>query len=150
MFQYSTIPVEFGKENGMRRILFLVLALVTAGTPVTATTVEWQIQQTMTLKEAPLDMVVSPDGRYIYVLAADGSILMYDEDGTLQDTIAIGQPADGLQIDPSGDRLLVTSRDSKILRVVALEFIRQIDVTGSPFEGPANAPVVIVVFSDFQ
>ena len=36
----------------MTRILFLALALLTAGTPVTATTVEWQIQQTLTLKEA--------------------------------------------------------------------------------------------------
>jgi DNA-binding beta-propeller fold protein YncE len=134
----------------MTRILSFVLALLTAGAPVAATTVEWQIQQTLTLKEAPLDMVVSPDGRFIYVLAADGTILMYGADGTLADTIAIGQPADRLQIDPSGERLLVTSRDSKILRIVALEFIRQIDVTGSPFKGPANAPVVIAVFSDFQ
>jgi DNA-binding beta-propeller fold protein YncE len=134
----------------MRRILFSVLGLLIAAAPVGATTVEWQIQQTLTLKEAPLDMVVSPDGRYIYVLAADGNILMYSADGTLNDTIVIGQPADHLQIDPSGERLLVSSHDSKMLRVVALEFIRQIDVTGSPFKGAANAPVVIAVFSDFQ
>ena len=27
---------------------------------------------------------------------------------------------------------------------------KQIDITGSPFKGPADAPVVMIVFDDFE
>jgi len=134
----------------MRRILFWLWLLFAAVAQASATTVEWQVQQTLTLDAAPLDMAVSPDGRYIYVLAADGAIFIYAADGTLLDTIALGQPVDRFQIDPSGERLLVTNRNNKTLQVIALEFIRRINTSGSPFKGPADAPVVIAVFSDFQ
>ncbi len=41
----------------------------------------------------------------------------------------------------------VVSRQVKGLR---LSFVQDIDIKGSPFKGPADAPVVITIFSDYQ
>jgi hypothetical protein len=34
--------------------------------------------------------------------------------------------------------------------ILVLDFIQNIDVSDSPFKGPADAAVTIAVFSDFQ
>ncbi|MBW2480543.1 MAG: DsbA family protein, partial [Deltaproteobacteria bacterium] len=43
-----------------------------------------------------------------------------------------------------------TSRQKKTVDVIALNFIRKINVSGSPFKGRADAAVTFTVFSDFQ
>jgi hypothetical protein len=36
------------------------------------------------------------------------------------------------------------------VEVIALDFIRKINATGSPSKGRTDAPVTVAVFSDFQ
>ncbi len=45
--------------------------------------------------------------------------------------------------------ILKSAQDKKI-QIVALDFIQQINVSGSPYKGVDDAPVVIAVFSDFE
>jgi protein-disulfide isomerase len=42
------------------------------------------------------------------------------------------------------------SSKKKTLQVVVIEFVQDINVAGAPFKGPADAPVAIVLFTDFQ
>jgi len=42
------------------------------------------------------------------------------------------------------------SRQNKTVEIILLDFISSIDTAGSPFAGPAAAPVIVTVFSDFE
>ncbi len=112
--------------------------------------VEWQIENTLKTGQPPLDVAVSPNGQSIFVLTADGSILIYDNDGKLEDTIKVGTHIDQIRVGPGGEQLFATSRQNQTVEVITLNFIRQIDVTGSPSKGRPEAPVIVTVFSDFQ
>ena len=95
-------------------------------------------------------MAVSPDGRRIFVLTEAGELLIYALDGGLQDSIVIGKHIDQIEMGPKEDLLLLKSRKNRTVEILVMDFIQKINTSGSPFKGPADAPVVITVFSDFQ
>jgi len=113
-------------------------------------TVEWDIQRTLNLKDPPLDVAVSLSGRWVFVLTQAGNVHIYTPDGRLEETIRVDPRADQIRVGPWEDLLLLSSKADKTVQMVALDFIRPINVSGSPFKGPEDAPVVIAVFSDFE
>jgi hypothetical protein len=125
---------------------FIVLTLF-ASSPAT---VEWEVVKTLSLEKAPLDVAVSNNGRYVYVLTEEGVIYIYASDGTKKEKIVVGKSIDGIKAGPIEDVLFLTSRSDKTVQVVTIDFIQNINVSGSPFKGAVDAPVVVAVFSDFQ
>ena len=125
------------------------LTVLTAASWVYAA-VEINIQKTLETDGVPLDVVVSRDGNLTFVLTDNGNVLIYNLTGTLTDTIKIGPHVDQIEIGPTGERLFATSRQNKTVEIITLDFIHEINTLGSPSKGPQEAPVVIVVFSDFQ
>lgn len=111
--------------------------------------VEWSLEHTLQMDQSPLDVAVSPDGKHIFVLTESG-IFVYSQDGKLEDKIDVGYPVDQMKIGPGGKQLFITSRENKTVQVVTIDFIVEINVSGSPYRGPQDAPVVIAVFSDYQ
>ena len=112
--------------------------------------VEWSILKTLKLDAAPIDMAVSPDGRRIFVLTEQGKIVVYSADAEEEATIEVGPQVDKIQLGPGGDILIANSRENKTVQVFAVDFIQKINISGSPFKGPVDAPIVIVAFDDFQ
>jgi len=112
--------------------------------------VEWDVKKTFNLERPPLDLAASLNGKYIYVLTDQGSILIYSVEGKLEDKISVGKQVDGIKVGPWEDIILLTSKKKKEVQIVLLDFIKDIDLSNSPFKGPADAPVEIAVFSDFQ
>ena len=111
--------------------------------------VEWDVVETFKLEKRPLDVAVSADGRWLYVLMEQGNIHIY-RDGALKGKIGVGKKVDGIDVGPRGDILFLTSKKDKVVQLVTVDLVQDINVSGSPFKGLANAPVVIAVFSDFQ
>jgi hypothetical protein len=134
-----------------RSVIFFLIAVIflTLSSPVKGE-VEWDVKKTLNLERPPVDLAVSLNGRYVFVLTDQGSILIYSGDGTLEDKISVGRQVDGIKVGPEEDVLLLTSKKNKTVQILLLEFIKDIDVANSPFKGPADAPVEIAVFSDFQ
>lgn len=128
---------------------FAILLLLAIPFPAGAK-VEWRIENTLKTGQPPLDVAVSSNGQSIFVLTADGSILIYDSNGKLEDTIKVGSHIDQIRVGPGGEQLFATSRQNQTVEVIALNFIREINVMGSPSKGRTDAPVIITVFSDFQ
>jgi len=126
----------------------LVTVLTTASWVFAA--VEINLETTLKTGGVPVDVVVSQDGDLTFVLTDNGNVLIYDRIGKLTDTVEIGPHIDQIEIGPNGERLFAASRQNKTVEIITLDFIRQINTLGSPFKGPLEAPVVIVVFSDFQ
>ena len=112
--------------------------------------VEWNIHKTLKLDTQPLDVAVSQNGNSIFVLTESGRILIYSSDGNLKDTIDVGNHVDQIKSGPTEEWLFLSSRKNKTIEILHVDFIQHIDISGSPFKGSENAPVVIAVFSDFQ
>jgi len=124
----------------------LILMGVAAGS---FASVEWDLERTFQMDQSPLDVAVSPDGKHMFVLTESG-IFVYSQDGKLVDKIDVGYPVDQIKIGPRGKQLFITSRKNNTVQVVTIDFIVDINVSGSPYKGRQDAPVVIAVFSDFQ
>jgi hypothetical protein len=112
--------------------------------------VEWDVQQKLKMDTPPLDVAVSTDGKWIFVLNDSGNILIYSLNGKLEDKISVGSHVDQIRVGPQDNLLLLSSRRNKTVELLAIDFIHKINISGSPFKGPEDAPVVIAVFSDFQ
>jgi DNA-binding beta-propeller fold protein YncE len=112
--------------------------------------VEITPQKTLTTDGVPVDVAVSQDGNLTFVLTDNGKVLIYDRTGNLTDTVEIGPHIDQIEIGPRGERLFVASRKNKTVEIITLDFIHDINTLGAPSKGPPEAPMVIVVFSDFQ
>ncbi|MEJ2234245.1 MAG: hypothetical protein P8X67_09985 [Syntrophobacterales bacterium] len=124
-------------------LLFSWLALSPAA-------VEWDVAGTLNLKQKPRDAAIALNGRWIYVLTYDGEILIYSSDGKLEDSISVGKSVEGIKVGPREDILLLTSGQDKTVQLILLDFIQEINISGSPFKGNSDAPVAIATFNDFE
>ena len=113
-------------------------------------TVEWNVYQTLQLDTTPIDMAISADGRRIFVLTDQGEVLVYSSATNIEATLNVGKNVDQIKTGPREDTLILRSAKDKTVRIVTLDFIQNINISGSPFKGPENAAVVIAVFDDFQ
>ena len=127
-----------------------VVLLLMASAAIGSETLDWEVLDTLQLDATPLDVAISADGKTVFVLTQKGSIQIYQVNGRLTDKIEVGEQIDQIQLSPNGEQLFATSRQSKTVKVIALDFIKQIETRGSPYKGPENAPVVIADFSDFE
>jgi protein-disulfide isomerase len=111
---------------------------------------ESTLQETFNLESSPLDVAVSSDGEWIFVLTKGGTIEVFDAQGRKKDTISADAAVDGIEAGPRPDLLFLRSGKKNTVQLLQVEPIRNIPTVGSPFKGPADAPVEIVVFSEFE
>ncbi len=115
-----------------------------------ASGVQWQVENSWQLPEKPIDLVYSLDGQRVFILTNQQQVLVYDAEGNLLGKIAVKKGVSSIDIAPRGERLyLLNDRDNSFTDL-SVDFMADIDVIGSPFLGKADAPVTIVVFTDFQ
>jgi len=129
---------------------FLSLLIGLGVSPSSHAEVEMTIARTLTLDEIPVDTALSVGGKYIFVLTDKAKVLVYTPDGKLSDTIPVDKSIDSIKAGPREEILLLVSSKKKTVQVAVLEFVQEINVTGSPFRGTADAPVIIALFTDFQ
>ena len=111
---------------------------------------EWDVKRVLKLDSQPLDVAVPNHGNSIFVLTRSGNIQIYSFDGRLKDEINVGNHVDQIKAGPSEEWLFLSSRKNKTVEIIHIDLIQHIDISGSPFRGPENAPITIAVFSDFQ
>jgi Family of unknown function (DUF6476) len=112
--------------------------------------VELNVAMTLKLNEAPRDAVMSLNGKWIYVLTEKNEILVFTSTGRLKDTISVDAQVESIEVGPREDVLVLTREKEKTVQIVTLDLIQDINISGSPFEGNADAPVVIATFNDFE
>ena len=139
------------KRSSMMVLALSVIIVVSMGFAGSVSAeIEWKIRKQVPLTAAPLDNAVSLDGRMLYILSA-GEIMVYSltQDKTIS-TIPVDSDYNRIAVSPRGNSLILTSSADKSLKIIDLEFIYNIDISNLPLKGPANAPVTIAVFSDYQ
>ena len=128
----------------------VIIALLAWPMSSPASNVEWKLKHSLDLKETPVDVAVSPDWQKLFVLTEAGEVQIYSGNGVLIDTINVGTHVDDITAGPQGSVLILKSSQNKKIQIVSLDFIQNINVSGSPLKGSPDAPVVIAVFSDFE
>ncbi len=126
--------------------VFIVLGAAT----VSNAAIEWDIDKKMDIGITPQDVAVSADGRLTFVLTDKGSVQVYSENGKLESTIEVGKDGNSIDISPDGSKLYVANKAGRSIDIINVNYVYTINTEGSPFKGPADAPVTIAVFSDFQ
>jgi DNA-binding beta-propeller fold protein YncE len=98
----------------------------------------------------PLDIAISADGQKTYVLLEGGIVQIFGANGMSQGTIEVSKSVVGIGASPNGETLVLVDRDNSFIKAVTLDYLVDINIEGSPFKGPADAPIVIAEFSCFQ
>jgi predicted DsbA family dithiol-disulfide isomerase len=105
---------------------------------------------TWKLNVTPLDFVQSLDNQLVFVLGDDSKVHIYSVDGGVEKgSIPVAKETVAIDIAPRGEMLYLVD-SNKTYTALDISFAQDIDTTGSPFIGKKDAPVTLVVFSDFQ
>ena len=131
-------------------VLILFISVTVAASTGLADNVDGRILAQLTLQVSPLDMSISKDGRWLYLLTDPGDLLIYTAEGHYNGKLEVGRGFDKVEAGPSEDQVYLLNRKEKHLEVVEVTYTFDIDTSQAPFKGPADAPVVIVEYTDFQ
>jgi len=141
----------------MKRLFPLAACLVLAAMPLpgayagqSANAIDWSISKSWALNCQPLDFVQSLDNKKVFVLCDDNQVRVYTPEGKEIGAIPVDRNVTGIDIAPRGEALYLISKSGKSYTAIDVSVTQQIDISGSPFVGTENAPVTLVVFSDFQ
>ena len=134
----------------VRNVCILLIALLFSFSTMVQAEVEKGVSKTFKLEAKPIDMATSPDGKYFFILAEGGKIFILDSSGQLKDTLKVSESAVSIDTFPKGDFLMLADSKENTFEVFSYSFVVDIDISGLPFKGPADAPVVLAVFSDYQ
>jgi len=133
----------------MKKSLIVILTLLLSATSLLADSVDVRLLRSVSLGEAPRQVVASADGQRIYVLTTAGKVQLYSADGQLQGSFEVGPEVTG--ITPQGpDRLILQLAGRQEMTLLALQPVVSLKTTGAPSLGAPDAPVEIVVFDDFE
>ena len=100
-------------------------------------------------KTAPLSITGSSDGKYTFVLSEGGKIDIYHSNGE-HDELTVSEEFDTIFASATGDKIWLSSKTTKKVQELLVDFVKNINIEGSPFLGNEQASVTLVVFSDFQ
>ena len=138
----------------MKKIMVLVLvSFFAAGwvlPQIVQAEVEWKVIQGLDLKNTPLDIASSADGLWLFILTPGEILVFSTQEAKITEHIPVGTEFDRITSFPRGNVVTISSSTKKVLQIIHLETVYKIDVMGSPFKGPQDAPVTMVVFTDYQ
>ena len=125
--------------KGKALILTLLLVLAVGSfcaNQSLAVNLDWQVINQIKLEGAPLDVATSTDGKQIFVLT-QGEVLVYSTDeGHVVNRIPVDKIFDMLTHSAINNTLILGSGSGKTLKIIQLEVIHTIDISGLPFKGP--------------
>lgn len=112
--------------------------------------IDWTMIKEIDLNTQPIDVAASEDGRLIFVLTP-GEIVVYSSSkNEIETRIPVDKEFDRISYSGKTNTLALTGSSSKKLNIIQVDRVYDIDISGLPFKGPANAPVTIAVFDDYQ
>lgn len=115
-----------------------------------AAEVDWQVTGAIQLEGVPLDVAKAQETDLTFILIDQSKVLIFAADGRHAGTVPVDASVTDIAVNAKGDQLYLINSERKSLQTIDINFIIDINVTGSPFLGPPGAEVTVVVFSDFQ
>ena len=138
------------RRGTLAGVMLMLLSIICFAPHSVFAEIEWTVKKQLKLEAAPTDIAPSADGKWIYVLTS-GEILVYSvPEDKVMNRIPVDKTFDRLTYSAQDNTLLVSSSAEKTLKIIQLAVIQHFSLEGLPFEGQKNAPVTLVVFSDYQ
>jgi protein-disulfide isomerase len=147
----KAIIVPMGRIVSMGFIVSMgLVGILVLAADVNCADIEGEVIDTRTFAKPPLYLLLSSQGTYFYVLLPGGRLDVYDRGGKLSGSIKVDPAFKSISPGPSEDLLWLSAPTRTDAQLLAVNVVRDIPTAGSPSQGPADAPVTIVVFSDFE
>lgn len=128
--------------------LFALLFFLLSGSAYAA--IESSDAGSLLLPEPALDMVVSADGKRLFILLNEGRVEVYSSGGKREGELQLEKGVDKIEVAPEGDRLFATSGKSKKISIAAIDYIQSFNVSDSAYIGNPQAEIIVASFNDFQ
>ena len=139
--------------QGITRLfpLSALLFLIVCSMPdIVRADVEATILSTVDLDKSPMDIHTTRDGKWIYILTP-GEVQVYAVNtGALSGKIPVDKAISRISVSSNGDRMFLLNEKTKKLSILSVAFVNLFTLKDSPSRGPADAPVVITNFADYQ
>jgi hypothetical protein len=140
-----------GREPKCIITVFCAIALATfLRVAVAHANVELTPLSQTALNVQPLDVATSPDGKRVFVLTGREIVVYSPPDGKITDRIRLSERFERISYASEANLLFLTSSATGSLKTVKVEPVFVVETAGRPFKGPADAPVTIAVFDDYQ
>ena len=112
--------------------------------------VEWSTTTSWKLPAKPLSFVHSLDGKRVYVLTDNHKVNVFTPQGELLGSIPVSKGVSDIDIAPYGEQLFLVDSEKNTFTKLSVSLVSSISIGSSPFKGPENAPIAIVLFTDFE
>jgi protein-disulfide isomerase len=116
----------------------------------TAGDLNWSVQASWPLPAKPLDIAQSLDNKKVFILGTDAKVYIFTPDGKQLGVLPVDPNVSAIDIAARGEMLYLVNDKTKTYSAIDISFNQTIDVTGAPVRGKLDAPVTLVVFSDFE
>ena len=111
--------------------------------------IDWKILKQLRIKEKPLDVDVSLDGKNLFILA-EGKLIIYSlAESKGKYSIPVNKSFDTLKVSEANRSVILLSTSESLIEIIQLQFIQKFDISGSPFLGSDSAPVTICAFIEY-
>ncbi len=134
----------------MLMFFFSTASVFAATEPSRASKVRLEVENTWNLPNKPLDIVYSLDGRKVFILTDTNQVLVYSTKGDLLGRINVKKGVSAIDIAPRGEKLFLVNQKDNSFTDLLVNFVVDVDTTGSPYLGNENAPITVAVFTDFE
>ena len=86
---------------------------------------DWRAQSTIDLNKIPVDIVMSANEKYLYILTDDSIIQVFDSSGRFKGKMKIEKHIDKITAGAKDNLLILTSKTDTKVQIISVEFIRQ-------------------------
>lgn len=139
------------KKNGLKRFTCCVCMIIALNSFSDChAEIEWQMTDTISLEEKPLDIAISKDGKTTYILGEEKILIFSAKEKRVTDTIPITHKFSQIEVTPDGGKLLLTDKEKKQISVIQVTKVYDIPIGQSPIIGNKDAGIHIFAFIDFQ
>lgn len=115
-----------------------------------ATGLQWKVVKQWQIPEEPIDVVHSLDGQFVFMLTNQQKVLIYTAQGKLEGSVPVDKGVNAIDIAPRAEMLYLIDSEKKSFSTLSIDFVKDINISGSPFKGMVDAPITIAVFTDFE
>ena len=110
----------------------------------------WSVQASWPIPAKPIDIAQTLDNKKVFILAADAKVYIFTPDGTQLGVLPVDPNVNAIDIAARGETLYLVNNKTNTYSAIDVSFNQKIDIVGAPVRGKVDAPVTLVLFSDFE
>ena len=110
----------------------------------------WSVQASWPVPGKPIAIAQSLDNRKVFILTADAKVHIFSPDGVQLGVLPVDPGVTAIDIAARGETLYLVNGKTHTYSAIDVSFNQKIDIVGAPVRGKVDAPVTLVVFSDFE